>query len=897
VRIGASFPPSGLPGIASGLSRIVAAAGAEWHLLDTGPALEEAGITPVGTLLCVHGNPTWSYLWRSLVAQAADAAVKDAARAWRVIAVDQLEMGFSERTGRFRRLPDRVADLAALTAELGLAGPVVTVGHDWGGPVSLGWAINHPDDLAGVVLLNTAVHHPQGRAIPAPLRAALAPGVLDLATAGTPSFLETTLSLARPGLERDIRDAYRSPYTSPGLRRGIRDFVADIPAEASHPSFAELDRIAAGVAELSVPALILWGPRDPVFRETYLRDLIERMPHADVHRVEGAGHLIAEEVDYARIVLDWLTETIPQKTASAVTDGSPATAAAEAEEWSSEPLWAPVERNAGSDSPALIDMGASPDGGARVIPWSMLARRVDELAHGLVAAGVRPGDRVSLLVPPSADLTAVLYAALRIGTVAVVADAGLGVRGLGRAIRGAHPSFIVGAIPGLVAARALGWPGRRISVATLSPALARSLGVERSLGDLLRLGRARMAAASEGAPLATPAPTDLAAVLFTSGSTGPAKGVRYTHAQLSALRDALAAHYDLGFGTGLVAGFAPFALLGPALGARSVIPVGDVTAPRTLTASAVADAAGAADATVLFLSPAALANVVATAGDLDATQRGALARIRTVLSAGAPVPARLLERIVALMPEATAHTPYGMTEGLLMTDITLDGIRSASDDAATVAAEAAGTDAGGVCVGTPVAGVDLQISPLDADGRPTAPLTAEPGVTGEIVVGAKHLRDGYDRLWAVDRIAKAHSVPGARRHSTGDVGHLDDEGRLWIEGRLQHVVVTADGVVTPVGIEQLIEGVRGVRRAAIVGVGPSGTQALVAVVELDGAAKVGLADASLAIAVRAATPRPIAAVLTVPVLPTDIRHNSKIDRTALAAWADGVLRGERMRRP
>ncbi|WP_426517981.1 alpha/beta fold hydrolase [Diaminobutyricibacter sp. McL0618] len=882
--MGASFPPSGLPGLDGDFSRIVTAAGAEWHLLDTGPALDAAGITPVGTLLCVHGNPTWSYLWRSLVAEAAAVARADPGRAaWRVIAVDQLEMGFSERTGRLRRLADRVADLGALTDTLGLKGPVVTAGHDWGGPVSLGWAVDHPELLSAVVLLNTAVHQPDGRAIPAPLRAALAPGMLDVATAATPAFLETTLSLARPRLDRDVRDAFRSPYASAARRRGVRDFVADIPVDRSHPSFPELDRIAAGVAALDVPALILWGPRDPVFGEVYLRDLLERMPHADVHRFEGAGHLVAEEVEYAPIVLDWLDERLVRPPAD--TPNDPA-------EWSSDPLWAAIERNAGSDAPALIDMGAGPPGTARVIPWSQLASRVDELAHGFLAAGVRPGDRVSLLVPPSADLTAVLYAAVRIGAVVVVADAGLGLRGLGRAIRGAHPAVIVGALPGLAAARALGWPGRRISVATLSPALARSLRVEHSLGDLLRLGRARIAA-SDHAPLATPAPSDLAAVLFTSGSTGPAKGVRYTHAQLSALRDALAGHYDLGAGTGIVAGFAPFALLGPALGARSVIPVGDVTSPRTLTASAVADAAGAAEATVLFLSPAALTNVVATADALDATQRDALAGIRTVLSAGAPVSARLLERVVALMPGAAAHTPYGMTEGLLMTDITLEGIRAAADDAATQSK----ADAGGVCVGMPVAGVTVRIDLLDADGRPSGELTSAPGVTGEIVVEALHLRDGYDRLWAVDRIAKTHSVPGGRRHSTGDVGHLDSQGRLWIEGRLQHVVVTADGIVPPVGIEQQIEAVSGVRRSALVGVGPRGTQALVAVVELDGPARSGLADAPLAAAVRAASSRPLAAVLTVKALPTDIRHNSKIDRTSLATWADAVLRGERTSGP
>ncbi|MGR2753484.1 alpha/beta fold hydrolase [Agromyces arachidis] len=873
MRVAATLPPRGLPGLPDGHSRIVRAAGADWHLLDNAAALDAAGATPVGTLLCVHGNPTWAFIWRRVLAHATDAAAADPERAaWRVVAVDQLEMGYSERTGRARRLADRVADLGALTDALGLTGPVVTVGHDWGGPVSLGWAVDHPDLLAGVVLLNTAVHQPDDRPIPAPLRAALAPGVLDPATRRTPAFLETTLSLARPPLAPEVRAAFRAPYGSADSRRGIRDFVADIPAGANHPSRAELDRIAAAVGRLDVPALVLWGPKDPVFGERHLRDLLGRMPHADVHRAEGAGHLIAEELDHAPIIADWLDEAIVRPRADAA---DPPVVEP------SEPIWAAIERVSHRHAPALIDMAAGADDGPRIVPWSLLARRVDELARGFLAAGVRPGDRISLLVPPSADLTAVLYAAVRIGAVVVVADAGLGLPGLGRAIRGAHPDVLVGALPGLAAARALGWPGRRISVATLSPALARALRVEQSLGDLIRLGRADAAAG----PLPTPAPTDAAAVLFTSGSTGPAKGVRYTHAQLAALRDALARHFDLGEHTGIVAGFAPFALLGPALGARSVIPVGDVTTPRTLTAAAVADAAIAADAAVLFLSPAALANVAATAERLDGAQRAALGRIRTVLSAGAPVPVHLLERVEALMPSATLHTPYGMTEGLLMTDVTLDGIRAAGD----------GSTSGGVCVGRPVDGVELRISPLDEAGRPTGELTTRPGQTGEIVVAARHLRDGYDRLWAVDRVAKAHAVPYARRHSTGDVGHLDAEGRLWVEGRLHHVVVTADGVVTPVGIEQRIEAATGGRRAALVGVGPTGTQALVAVVE--GGRRAGLAEAALAAAVRASAGRPLAAVLTIPALPTDIRHNSKIDRTALAHWADAVLRGERARRP
>ena len=86
--------------------------------------------------------------------------------------------------------------------------------------------------------------------------------------------------------------AYRAPYRSPARREAIGGFVADIPVDARHESHAELERIAAGVAALDVPALLLWGPRDPIFSDRYLDDLVDRLPHADVHRFEGASHLV-----------------------------------------------------------------------------------------------------------------------------------------------------------------------------------------------------------------------------------------------------------------------------------------------------------------------------------------------------------------------------------------------------------------------------------------------------------------------------------------------------------------------------------------------------------------------------------------------------------------------------
>lgn len=884
----AAHPPLGLPGLDPRFSRIAAVPGRgadeglsrQWHYLDTGEELTRLGVPVAGTILAVHGNPTWSYHWRDLINRSVRAA-EDGAAAWRVVAVDQLEMGFSERTGLHRGLAQRVLDLAAFTEALSLTGPVITLGHDWGGVVSLGWAVDHPAQLTGVMLLNTAVHHPEGTPIPAPLRLAGARGVLAASTVHTTAFVETTLSLASPPLDSAVKHAYRAPYRTAARRRGIGGFVADIPVDSTHESFAELERIAAGVTGIDAPALMLWGPRDPIFGDYYLDDLIQRLPQADVHRFEGAGHLIAEERPYAEAVLHWLAEPADrlESTLERVPLGSaPA-------DPSFRPLWHGLDERRDDDRTAVIDMSTRHGHGPRRVSWRQLDDRVRRIAAGLSHIGVRKGQRVSLLVPPGPTLTAVLYACLRIGAVVVVADAGLGVAGLTRAVRGSWPDVVIGEVPGLIAARALGWPGVHISTARLPRVSAAALGVSHSLADLLELG-------VEASVPPPPGPDDEAAILFTSGSTGPAKGVVYRHRQLSAVRDVLARHFGITADTGLVTGFAPFALLGPALGTRSVTPEMDVSSPRTLTAHAVAAAVRASGASIVFLSPAAILNVVETAGHLTRDDHRELERVGTFLSTGAPIGAGLLASVGALMPNATPHAPYGMTECLLVTDITLDGIR-----------EAAGQTDAGVCVGAPIGANRVLVSALDDDGRASGVPSAQPGVLGEIVVSALHLKDHYHRLWLTDREAirgteSIPDAPDARWHRTGDVGHLDQFGRLWIEGRLPHVIVTATGPVAPVGAEQGVEAVTAVRRAAVVGVGPHRLRQAVAVVEtVQQSRRAGLASPELTRAVRASTSLPLVAVLVVTRLPTDIRHNSKIDRSRLSEWAERVLAGGKASAP
>ena len=844
----AVLPPPGLAQLDPSWSRLVAVPdldgdGRTFHILDNGV------VNPRTTLLCVHGNPSWSYLWRELIAGAPPDV--------RVIAIDQLGMGFSERTGAMRRLRQRIDDLCALTDQLQIDGPVVTVAHDWGGPVSLGWAQRNRDELAGVVLMNTAVHQPPKAPAPRLIRMVRIPGVLRLITVKTTAFLLGAVFMSRRRASKDVRQAFLAPYLTPDRREAIGDFVEDIPLDPSHPTEDTLDEVASGLEEMQdVPTLLLWGPSDPVFSDIYLHDFEQRLPHAEVHRFIGARHYLPEEVDVATPVHDWV-----DRLWSSSSDEQP-------DDHNRPRLWEPLEARSEDSDLAITEMTA--DGDGRSLSFAELTADVNAVAAGLAESGVRLGDRVALLVPPGIDLTVCVYACWSMGAVTVVADAGLGAKGIGTALRSADPDYLIGIPKALAAARTLRWPGKRIA-AHVDGEAARVLGAWATLDQIRRRG-----ATAPHPP--RPDRNDLAAVVFTSGATGPAKGVRYRHHQAEAQRDALMNLYQITSDDRLVAAFAPFALYGPGMGITSVVPDMDVTAPATLTASALGDAVAAARATLVFASPAALRNVVATSDQLTVAHHGALSRVRTLMSAGAPVTPELLSEAVRLTPNAQAHTPYGMTEVLPVAGIDLESILEAGRG-------------NGVCVGRPVNGVAVKIDPLDELGAPVGTTTTEAGVTGEVCVSAAHVKDGYDRLW----VTQEASAQPTGWHRTGDVGHFDPAGRLWIEGRLVHVVSTASGPVTPVGLERTFGSLPNVDRAAVVGVGPTGTQQLVVVVE-DHSHRPGLATTELSDQVRAAVDVDVAAVLIVKALPVDSRHNSKINRTRIAAWAANVLAGNRIGR-
>ncbi len=785
-----------------------------WHLLDRPGTKKD---TPV--VLCLHGNPTWSFLWSRLF--------NELNSDFRIIAPDHLSMGLSERVST-RMYRDRVADINDVVTALNITAPIWIVAQDWGGAIGMGYAVAHPVRVAGMVLSNTGIAIPPNRRAPLLIRLAAATGIHRLVTKDSPLFVRGTPFLPGRGISHAQRAALAFPYRQRKRRNGIADFVADAPLTARRASAEDIADVAKRISTLTIPVRLVWGSRDPVFNDDFAHDLMNRFQNVALHRITDSGHLTVLETSIAPLVEAAIEEAHEDKPQQHVHE----------ENNDGATLWSQIDHWVSADDCAITDAAADAS-----VTRPEFAARVASYAEALHHRGVHTGDHIAVLVSPSIDLIAVVYACWRIGAVAVITDRGLGLRGLTSAIRASRVKHAIGPAKALMAVRLLRWAPRasmiRLSVLSSSPVVSRLEFVS------------------------APEPTadDLAAVLFTSGATGPAKGVRYTHRQLYAQRDALQKTYNITPTDAFVAAFAPFALYGPALGIATGLADMDVTSPGTLTASALDDACRRVGATMVFASPAALANVVRTAS----TEVVHLRTVRLVMSAGAPVPIKTLQEVSLLCPLAELHTPYGMTEVLPVADVSLRDLTRI------------GTGHG-VCVGKPVNDCEVRI---DND-------------TSELLVSAPWMSAGYDSLWLTQHNSRSVlNVDGHTRtwHKTGDVGHIDSEGNVWIEGRLVHVIHTSRGPVAPVPLEIAVEALPKIVRAAAVGIGPTGVQQVVIVVEISNTTG-GPAEAELTSAVRTAlAPLTIASVWVTQKLPVDIRHNSKIDRTAVSKQMSNILSG------
>lgn len=254
-------------------------------------------------LLLVHGNPTWSFAWRKLIG--------DLSRDYRCVAVDHIGCGLSDKPQQYEYTLDRhVGNLVALIDALDLR-DVTLIGHDWGGCIGMGAAVERPDRFARFVLMNTAAF----RSTRIPLRIAVCriPLLGALGVRGLNLFSRAALSMAvEQPLAPAARAGYLAPYDSWAHRIAVHRFVQDIPLRPSHPSYARLMRIEAGLAQFcDRPMLLPWGERDWCFTPEFRREFERRFPQAESFPIADAGHYLFEDAPAALIecLRDFLART------------------------------------------------------------------------------------------------------------------------------------------------------------------------------------------------------------------------------------------------------------------------------------------------------------------------------------------------------------------------------------------------------------------------------------------------------------------------------------------------------------------------------------------------------------------------------------------------------------
>ncbi|MBM9537256.1 fatty acid CoA ligase family protein [Desulfobulbus alkaliphilus] len=495
-----------------------------------------------------------------------------------------------------------------------------------------------------------------------------------------------------------------------------------------------------------------------------------------------------------------------------------------------------------------------------------LNRNSEGFATALHLRGVRQGDRVMLMVRPSMEFFCLTFALFHLGAVVILIDPGMGYRNLLRCIGSVRPDILVGISKAILFSWIFRSPfvtvRKRIQIGRAPWSMGP--GLEPAEGQEIE-GRAFQAGQN-----------DPAAILFTTGSTGPPKGVEYTHgifhAQLRLIRD----YYGIGSGDVDQPGFPLFGLFATALGAKAVIPDMDPTRPAQVDPAKFVTTLIQHQVTYSFGSPA-IWNVVSR----YCLDEQIMLPVRKVLMAGAPVPGELVDRVRRVLPEkAEIFTPYGATESLPVASI--EGREILGQ---TWALTRIGR---GACVGKALPGVHIRIIEPGPDVVASWSEVRElpPGEIGEIVVQGPVVT----RAYAFDEHAtrKAKIVDGESFwHRMGDMGYCDDQQRLWFCGRAAHRVATARGMMYTIPCEAVFNEHPLVRRSALVGLGPWGKQQPVIVVE----AVEPIRDQKRFVAelrqlaMANELTLDIEQFLLHPGFPVDIRHNAKIFREQLAQWA------------
>jgi acyl-CoA synthetase (AMP-forming)/AMP-acid ligase II len=523
------------------------------------------------------------------------------------------------------------------------------------------------------------------------------------------------------------------------------------------------------------------------------------------------------------------------------------------------------------------------------VTFAELDAEATRIAEGLLTWGVPPGTRLALLVRPGIEFVALVFGLLRAGMVIVLVDPGLGRRNLIRCLSEAEPRGFI-AIPAAQAVRTLlrqKFPRAKWNVTVGRRWFWGGLTLE----QLRKLGGKHPATSIQP-------PDSPAAIIFTSGSTGPPKGVLYTHRMFDTQVAEIQSTYGIEPGGVDLACFPLFALFNSAMGVTTVFPEIDFSRPASADPRKLVATANLWRVTQAFASPA----VWRIVGDHCARTGERIKSLRQVFSCGAPVGADVLRKTLSCVaPGAKMHTPYGATECLPVSTI---------ETAEVLSETGARTDDGaGVCVGRKFDSIDWRVIRITDDPIATIDDAEElpAGQIGELIVRGPQASPQYvthnDDVAVSDSsfVIRHSSFPlGSQSkiaddtrfwHRMGDVGYLDDSGRFWYCGRKSQRVETSAGTMYTEIYEAVFNSHPAVRRSALVGVGPRGKQKPIMILEVDRPVTASQQGELQQILQNDRPGAPEGEIMVVDwSLPVDIRHNAKIDREKLAAWAAKQLR-------
>lgn len=477
-------------------------------------------------------------------------------------------------------------------------------------------------------------------------------------------------------------------------------------------------------------------------------------------------------------------------------------------------------------------------------------------ARLLMDRGIHRGTRVLLMVRPGLDLIRITFALFKIGAVPVVIDPGMGIRSFLNCVRRTQPEALVGIPLAHILGRLFRKSMRSIRFWILVT------------GKFERL----IAAPGWQAPLdaASAAADDLAAILFTSGSTGAPKGVCYHHGQFDAQVRMIREQYGIEAGEVDLPMLPIFALFNPALGMTTVVPEINPSRPATVDPAKVVQAIRENAVTNSFGSPVLWTKVLRYCQKTGVC----LPSLRRILMAGAPVPPQLMRDLQPFVHNATIHTPYGATEALPV----------ASNDSRTILSETweQTRKGAGTCVGKALPEVRIGIIPIVdrplESGKPLEFLGASE--VGEILVSGPVVTREYDALPEATATAKVVDAEGTFWHRMGDVGYLDEDGRLWFCGRKVERVQTDAGVLYTDCCEAVFNQHPDVFRSALIGLGEAPKQRPAVVIEAESGRQPSV-ESLRELAAKHPHTAGIETFFFKKVFPVDVRHNAKIHRLTL----------------